>query len=136
MTTLPSGSARIGSWIAQLIAAGILAQAAFFKLTSAPESIALFGRLGVDPWGRYAVGIYEGVTALLLLIPRTALLGGLLAAGLMIGAIGTHLLRLGLAINGDPSMFIMALATLGAALVILLIRRTEWPFRWPPNAGT
>ena len=125
-------SARIGSWIAQLIAAGILGMASFFKLTSAPESIALFGRLAVEPWGRYAVGIYEAVTVLLLLLPRTAALGGLMAAGLMVGAIGTHVLRLGIAINGDPSLFIMAMTTLAAALVIIGIRRAELPFRRLP----
>jgi len=138
MSPTLSKSARIASWIAQLVAAGILGMASFFKLTSAPESIALFQQLGVEPWGRYAVGLYEGVTTLLLLIPRTAALGGLLAVGLMVGAILTHLTTLGIAVNGDPSLFMMALTTLAAGLVIVAIRRAELPLfgrRFAVQAG-
>jgi hypothetical protein len=122
-----SKSARIASWIGQLVAAAILGMASLFKLTSAPDSIAVFQQLGAEPWGRYAVGLYEAVTTVLLLVPGTAALGGLMAAGLMVGAIGSHLIRLGITINGDPSLFMMAVTTLIAGLVIVTIRRAELP---------
>jgi len=127
MSPTRSKSATIATWIAQLVAAGILGMVSFFKLTSALESIALFQQLGVEPWGRYAVGLYEAVTALLLVIPRTAALGGLLAVGLMVGAIVTHLTTLGIAVNGDSSLFMMAVTTLAAGVVIVAIRRAELP---------
>jgi uncharacterized membrane protein YphA (DoxX/SURF4 family) len=125
-TTLPRRSAIV-SWVAQLVAAGILAMASFFKLTSAPDSIALFERLGAEPWGRYAVGLFEAVTVILLLLPGTAALGGLLAVGLMAGAILTHLSVLGIAIDGDPSLFVMALITFAAGGIVAVLRRGDLP---------
>jgi uncharacterized membrane protein YphA (DoxX/SURF4 family) len=116
-------SQRIASWIAQGIAALILGSAAFFKLTSAPESIAVFEKLGVEPWGRYAVGLYEAVTTVLLLMPRTARIGGLLAVVAMIGAIGAHVTRLGIAVDGDPTMFLMAVTVLTAGIAVAVLRR-------------
>jgi hypothetical protein len=47
-----SKPALIVSWIAQLVAAGILGMAGVFKWMSAPESIRLFEQLGAEPWGR------------------------------------------------------------------------------------
>lgn len=127
MTTTLTRRNAIVSWVAQLVAAGILAMASFFKLTSAPESITLFVRLGAEPWGRYAVGLYEAVTVVLLLLPRTAVAGGLLATGLMAGAVLTHLSVLGIAIDGDPSLFVMALITLAAGGVVAALRRGDLP---------
>jgi hypothetical protein len=70
-TTVTKTSTRL-SWIAQVTAAVILGQTLFFKLAGTPESIYIFERLGVEPWGRYATGMFEVVAVVLLLIPRTA----------------------------------------------------------------
>jgi uncharacterized membrane protein YphA (DoxX/SURF4 family) len=115
--------AKIISWIAQVIAAGILAVQSFFKLTSSPESIALFEILAVEPWGRYLVGLGELLATILLLTPRTAGYGGLLAMVIMMGAIATHLLLIG--INYGGGIFYQAVVVLLAALAIVTIRRPK-----------
>ena len=69
------------SWVAQVVAAVIMGQTLFFKFSGAPEAVALFETLGVEPWGRLATGGIELVAVVLLLVPRTAALGGLLTVG-------------------------------------------------------
>lgn len=81
------------SWILRIgLAAGFLVMGAIPKLTSDPMAIALFEKLGADPAGRYAVGLAEAAAAILLLIPKTAVFGGLFGAVIMLGALGTHIL--------------------------------------------
>ncbi len=125
----PSRNAFRLSWVGQIIAAAILGQSLFFKFTGAPEAIYIFERLGVEPWGRYATGMVELVTVVLLLIPRTAGVGALLAIGLMVGALGSHLTILGINVQGDGgTLFGMAIVTLIAAVIVARIRRNEIPF--------
>lgn len=122
------GKARIGSWIAQLIAAVILGQTLFFKFSGAPEALALFESLGAEPWGRIGTGVVELIAVVLLLTPRLAAYGGLLAAGLMVGAIGSHLTRVGIEVNGDGgTLFAMAWVVLFSGLVVAYLRRHELP---------
>ena len=111
------------TWVAQLVAAAILGMAATSKLTGASDAIALFTLLGVEPWGRLTLGSAELGTALLLLWPRTALLGGFLGTTLMLGAIATHLFRIGISYGGDPSLFLTACLVLAASVVTILLRR-------------
>lgn len=116
------------SWIAQITAAVILGQTLFFKFAGAPESIYIFERLGVEPWGRYATGMFEVVAVVLLLIPRTAALGALMAIGLMLGALGSHVTTLGIEIQGDGGLlFALAVTTLVAASTVAYIRRRQIP---------
>ncbi len=129
MSTQLTKSATIVSWIAQLAAAGILGMAGVFKVISAPESIRLFQDLGVEPWGRYAMGTAELLTTLLLLVPATAAWGGLAAMGLMTGAIGVHLFRIGIVYNGDPSLFFMGVTTFVSGLVVAVLRRHRFRTR-------
>ncbi len=119
-------NARIGSWIAQIAAAAILGQTLFFKFTGAPEAVAIFSALGVEPWGRIATGVIELITVAALLIPRTAAIGGVMAVGLMVGAIGAHLTRLGIEVEGDGgTLFVLALITLAAGLIVAGLHRAE-----------
>jgi hypothetical protein len=69
------------------------------------------------------MGTAELVTTLLLLVPRSTAWGGLAAMGLMTGALGIHLFRIGIVYQGDASLFMMAVATFVAGLVVFLIRR-------------
>ena len=123
-----STAGRVMSWICQLVAAGILAQTLYFKFTGAPESRYIFSTLGMEPWGRIGTGALEVVAVVLLLLPRTAALGALLAAGLMGGAILAHLTRLGIEIQGDGGLlFGLALAVLLVSLGVLVLRFRELP---------
>ncbi len=122
-------AATIASWVAQITAAVILGQTLFFKFTGAPESTYIFSTLGIEPWGRIGTGVLELITVVLLLTPRTAVLGAVLAIGLMGGAIMSHLTRLGIEVQGDHGLlFKLALTVLSAALAVLFIRRRELPF--------
>ena len=123
-----SRGATITSWVGQITAAVILGQTLFFKFTGAPESKYIFSTLGIEPWGRIGTGVLELITVILLLNPKTPVLGAVLAVGLMGGAIMSHLTRLGIEVQGDHGLlFKLALTVLVAALVVLFIRRRELP---------
>ena len=125
---LPTKTTQRLSWAAQIIAALILGQTLFFKFAGAPESIYIFERLGVEPWGRYLTGLFEIVAVVLLLIPRTAGLGALMAIGLMLGALGSHITTLGIEVQGDGGLlFGLAVTTLIAASTVAYLQRRHIP---------
>jgi hypothetical protein len=111
------------------VAAGILLQTLYFKFTGAPESKYIFTRLGVEPWGRIATGLLELVAAALLVVPRTSPIGGLFAAGLMGGAVMSHLTRLGIVVQDDGGLlFALALTVLASGLVVAWLERHRLPW--------
>ncbi len=119
---------KIISWIGQSVVAVILGQSLFFKFTGAPEAVQLFTALGVEPWGRIGLGLVELGTVILLLTPRGAATGALLAIGMMIGAIGSHLFVLGVEVQGDGgTLFAMAWVVLAAASAVAWVRRGSIP---------
>jgi len=107
----PSRTRNIGAWVLQVIAAVILLQTLFFKFTGAPESIYIFSKLGVEPWGRYFAGTSELIAAILLLIPRSSIIGAAMAIGIMLGAIARPGVR-----RIDP---VQIAALIAAAIVAL-----------------
>jgi uncharacterized membrane protein YphA (DoxX/SURF4 family) len=123
---MPTRTASVVSWALQITAAAILIQTLFFKFTGAPESVFIFSTLGAEPWGRIGSGGVELVASVLLLVPATAPVGALLAAAVMAGAIASHLLVLGIAIQGDGGLlFGLALVVLAASLGVLVLRRAQ-----------
>lgn len=128
MSTTLAGKANLISWASRLIVAAIMGQTLFFKFTAAPEAVALFETLGAEPWGRMATGILEAIAVILLLVPRTAALGGVLTLGLMGGAIMSHLAIVGVEVNDDGgALFIMALVTLATGAITTWLHRAELP---------
>lgn len=120
------------SWVLQVLCAAILFQTLFFKFTAAEESVYIFATLGMEPWGRIGSGVAELVACVLLLIPRTAPLGALLALGVISGAIVSHLTKLGIVVKDDGGLlFGLALVVLACSLGVLAIRRREL-VRWAP----
>jgi uncharacterized membrane protein YphA (DoxX/SURF4 family) len=119
----------VASWISRTVAAVILLQTLYFKFTGAEESVYIFTKVGLEPWGRYASGVAELFAAVLLFFPRTTWLGALIAAGVMTGAIGSHLTRLGIVVKDDGGLlFALAVIVLVTALVTLFIHRRQIPF--------
>src|SRR5262245_27322323 len=119
---------RILSWLLRLTAAFILLQTLFFKFTGAEESVYIFSTLGVEPWGRYASGVFELVTAVLLLVPATGAIGGVLAVGVAGGALMSHLTVLGVEVKGDGGLlFALALVVLVCGLGVAAIERRHIP---------
>ena len=116
----------------QILAALILGQTLYFKFSGAPESKFIFSTLGVEPWGRIGTGVLELVAVGLLLAPRGAIYGAGLAAGLMAGAVGSHLTRLGIVVQNDGGLlFGLALTVLLSSALVLWLRRGEIPLIGP-----
>jgi putative oxidoreductase len=110
----------------RIVAALILLQTLYFKFTGQPESVELFTKLGVEPWGRIGTGVIELIASILLLLPRTAFMGGGLAIGLMVGAIGSHITVLGIETKGDGGLlFIYAIVVLLCGAAICVIHRSQ-----------
>jgi len=115
--------------MAQIVVAVVLAQTLFFKFTYAPETQVIFADRGGRP-AATVVGLVELLCAILLLIPRTASLGALLALLTISGAIYTHLTSLGIQIvdpttgesDGGLLFGLAVLVALGSLLVLA--------FRW------
>jgi len=116
------------AWVAQIVAAVILLQTLFFKFTASEERVYIFSKLGAEPLGRIGSGIVELIAGVLLLIPRTAWAGAVLALGVMAGAILSHLTVLGIDVLGDGGqLFIYALITFVCAATVLVLRRRDVP---------
>ncbi len=116
------------AWVAQLVAAVILLQTLFFKFTASEESVYIFTKIGAEPIGRIGSGIVELIAGVLLLIPRTAWAGALLALGVMAGAILSHLTVLGIEVMGDDGqLFAYALITFVCCTTVLILRRRDVP---------
>lgn len=114
------------SWLLRIAAAIILLQTLYFKFTGHPESVELFTKLGVEPWGRIGTGVIELITGILLLIPATAFLGGFLGMGLMAGAILSHLTVIGIESKGDGGqLFTLAIIVLVLSLLIQFIHKQQ-----------
>jgi hypothetical protein len=117
------------SWALRLIAAAILLQTLFFKFTGAEESVYIFRTLGAEPWGRFASGFAELAASVMLLWPGRTVYGAALAALVMVGAIGSHLTRLGIVVLDDGGLlFGLALVVLAASVGLLWLHREELPF--------
>jgi putative oxidoreductase len=110
----------------RLIAAAIMLQTLYFKFTAAPESVYIFTEVGIEPWGRIGTGLAELVASCLLLVPRTIVLGATVSAGIMVGAIASHLFVLGIEVQGDGGqLFAYALTVLVASIVLLVVHSDQ-----------
>ena len=117
-----AGAAFLGVFLV----AAIFLQTLLFKFTGAEESRALFEALGAEPWGRIGTGVAELVASGLILFPATAAIGALLGIGLMTGAIGSHLLVLGVEVDGDGgALFAMAVVAFLTSATVAWIRRGQ-----------
>src|SRR6516165_5214252 len=117
------------SWICRLTAAVILLQTLFFKFSGAPESVYIFTKVHMEPWGRYGTGAIELIAAALLLSSRHCWLGALLALGVISGAIASHLTVLGIEVQGDHGLlFALAVVVFVASAITLFLHRHQIPF--------
>jgi hypothetical protein len=112
--------------VAAIIAAIILFQTLYFKFTAQPESIYIFSKLGLEPYGRIGSGIFELITGVLLLLPKTRLLGSILGLGVISGALLSHVFVLGFEVQNDGGeLFFLALAVFVCCLFILIMKKEE-----------
>jgi hypothetical protein len=116
------------SWISAIIAAVIMLQTLYFKFSGAQESVYIFSQLGMEPWGRWATGVSELIASVLLIIPRSRGIGALLGAGIMGGAIISHLLILGIEVQDDGGLlFVYGLITFFCCIMNMMIHRSQIP---------
>ena len=117
------------SWAARIIVAIILLQTLFFKFTGAPESIYIFEKMGMEPWGRIGSGIAELIAGILILIPKTKIYGAILSLGVISGAIVSHLTKLGIEVQNDGgALFGMAVLVFVLSLGLIIYHKKEIPF--------
>lgn len=115
-------------WAVRIIAALIMLQTLYFKFSGSEESVYIFTVVGMEPWGRIAVGVMELIAAVLILVPATVWLGSAIAIGLMIGAIGMHLTLLGIEVQNDNGqLFAYALIVLLCSLYAFVKSREQIP---------
>ncbi|WP_395043340.1 DoxX family protein [Flavobacterium sp.] len=115
-------------WIIKLIVVVIFLQTLYFKFTASEESIFIFTTLGIEPYGRIGTGIVELLACVLLLFPRTMLVGALLGLGTITGAIVSHLFVLGISVKNDGGLlFILAIITFLCCLLLIYSQRSKIP---------
>ncbi|TGV01679.1 DoxX family protein [Flavivirga rizhaonensis] len=115
--------------VLRIIVAVILIQTLRFKFTAHPDSVYIFNRVGLEPYGRIGIGILELIAGILLLIPKTIWAGAVLTLGVISGAILIHLTQLGIEVNNDGGvLFITAIVTFILSAVILYIYKKDIPF--------
>ncbi len=112
--------------VAAIIASLILIQTLYFKFTAHPDSVYIFMRMGVEPYGRIGLGIFELIAAILLLYPKTSYFGGILGIGIMFGAIVSHLFILGINVNNDGGiLFTLATIVFVCSLVVVILKKDK-----------
>ncbi len=112
--------------VAAVIAAIIMLQTLYFKFTEQPESIYIFSKLGIEPFGRIGSGVFELIASILILLPKTRIFGSILGLGIISGAILSHLFILGIEVQNDGgTLFMLALAVFICCLYILIAEKEK-----------
>lgn len=117
----------------RIVTAIILIQTLHFKFTGHPEAIHVFSSIGMEPWGRYGIGIVELIAGILFFLPNLWKIASVITFGLMIGAIGVHLFTpLGIVVHYDGKedggqLFVMAIiALLFSGILMILANLPEY----------
>jgi len=121
-------------WAARIVIAVILLPTLAFKFSYATETQAIFDAIGGRP-AATLTGVLELIAVVLLFVPRTVWVGAVVVAGLMGGAIMSHLTVLGIAVTTNPAtgetdggqLFAMATTALAMAIIVLWLRRRDIP---------
>ena len=112
------------NFLVRLVVAVILLQTLYFKFGGVQESVDLFTKI-VGPeheaYLRITTGVLELIAGLLLLSSKGAVLGALTVVGLMLGAILSHILFLGI-----DGLFVAAVVALLGALYTLWVQRDDF----------
>ncbi|MBJ6369013.1 DoxX family membrane protein [Snuella sedimenti] len=114
--------------ILRITVAIILLQTLRFKFSAHPDSVYIFTKVGMEPFGRISIGIIELIASILILIPKTIWIGALLTLGVIGGAIIMHLSILGIQVNNDNGLlFLTAVVTFILSIIILYKERHRLP---------
>jgi putative oxidoreductase len=97
-------------WVLRTCVAVLFGSVGYEKLSPTPGSywVTLFTEIGFGEWFMYLTGAIQVLGAILVLIPRTAVVGAVLVGSTMVGAIVCHLVLLDTGIGGAvfPAVFL------------------------------
>lgn len=82
---------KITGWVLTIILGLLFTMSAFMKLSQNETALAQASSFGIDAATYRFIGIIEIISLILFIIPRTGILGTLLLAAYLGGAIVTHL---------------------------------------------
>ncbi len=82
---------QIISWVLAALVGALFLFSASGKLMASEEGVKMAAKFGLDASTFQMIGVLELISVILFLIPRTGVLGTLLLAAYMGGAIATHL---------------------------------------------
>ncbi|MDQ0573308.1 putative oxidoreductase [Variovorax paradoxus] len=108
-------------WGIRILLALAFSAAGAAKLAGVPQMVQVFDAIGFGQWFRYVTGVVEVGGAVLLLVPATGFLGGLLLTATMVCAVATHVVLIG----GSPAP---------AVVLALLSAFVTWRLRPAPAA--
>ncbi len=92
-------------WLVQIGTAVMLLMSGYNKIAGNEQMVGLFNVIGIGHWFRYFTGLLEVGGSVLLFIPALSGVGGVILAGVMVGAVATHLFIIG----GSPATAITLL---------------------------
>lgn len=105
----------IGHWAARLVVAGIFVMGIIPKFTG--NAAELVERLPGGQATAIAIGVFELVAVVLLFVPKTTIIGSVLALVIMLGAVASHLVG-PVGMEGDVgSMIYLATGAFVAAAI-------------------
>jgi putative oxidoreductase len=97
-------------WVLRTCVAVLFGSVGYEKLSPTPGSywVTLFAEIGFGEWLMYFTGAIQVLGALLVMVPRTAVVGAVLVGATMVGAIGCHLFLLDTGFGGAvfPAVFL------------------------------
>ena len=102
----------------RIVTAVILLQTLYFKFSGHPDAIHIFTSIGMEPWGRYGIGVIELIAGIMFFLPNLWRFAAFITVGLMLGAISFHLFTpLGIVVaygghSDGGQLFAMAVVTL------------------------
>ena len=102
------------SWILRLAVAAVFLSVGVDKFATKSMWVQLFDRIGFGTWFRYLTGILQVTGAVLVLVPRTFLIGIGILACTMAGAMAVWIVRFGAPGNAViPAVVLLALVSIG-----------------------
>jgi putative oxidoreductase len=116
-------------WLLQVPLALVFLVASYRKLTGDAVPVETFAQLGLGEWFRYFTGVLELLGGIGLLVPRVASLAAVGLAGIMIGAVLTHLFVIG----GSAVLALVFLIALLAIPPMRIAARSTHPMMQTPT---
>jgi len=109
-----------------ILAAILFLQTLYFKFTAAPESVYIFSKLGIEPYGRIGTGVLELIVSSLLLFRKTSLIGAIVGVAIILGAIFLHLFVLGIEVQNDGGfLFGLAVVIFISCLISIWVQKEK-----------